>query len=163
MTTITSPIFHPRTPKQLILISPGHNTPGWLTHMASLLDSDSNSAAAVLANPGNDRILTWLLEEPRLIKLCKSFNRELPNQIWTAQDEAQNCDGRFGRDNLERKSEVEKVLEDLESYAVDVAGFDERSTWSLRVVEVDGPFEIRVDEAGHESVVEVPDRRHVYM
>jgi hypothetical protein len=55
------------------------------------------------------------------------------------------------------------VLEELKRSGIDVAGFDERSTWSLRAVEVSGPFEIRVDANGHESVVEVPDRRHVYM
>lgn len=38
-------------------------------------------------------------------------------------------------------------------------GFDEKATWSLRVVEVSGPFEIRVDAKGHESVVELPVRR----
>jgi hypothetical protein len=160
MSTLTSPIFHPRTPNQLILISPGHDTPGWLTHMASLLDP--NGAAAALAHPSKDRMLIWLLTEPRLLKLCKSFNRELTSQTWTAQDEAQNSDGRFGRDNLERKVVIEEVLMDLRSYGIDVAGFDERSTWSLRAVPVKGPFEIRVDAGGHESV-EVPDGRHVYM
>mgnify|MGYP007100417708 CR=1 FL=1 len=48
-------------------------------------------------------------------------------------------------------------------WAFKVEGFDRRATWSLRAVEVNGPFEIRVDEKGHESVPEVPDRRHVYM
>lgn len=55
------------------------------------------------------------------------------------------------------------MLEELKKVGVNVAGVDRRSTWSLRAVEVNGPFEIRVDEKGHESVVEVPDRRHVYM
>lgn len=55
------------------------------------------------------------------------------------------------------------MLEELKQAGVDVSGFERRSTWSLRAVEVNGPFEIRVDEKGHESVVEVPDRRHVFM
>ena len=55
------------------------------------------------------------------------------------------------------------MLEELKRAGVDVAGFDERSTWSLRAVEVQGPFEVRANAKGHESVVEVPDRRHVYM
>jgi hypothetical protein len=163
MSTLTTPIFHPRTQKQLILISPGHDTPGWLTHMATLLDPNNPDAATAFQNPRFDRTLARLLTEPRLIKLCKSFKRELPSQTWTAQDEAQNSDGRFGRENLWRKSEVEDFLDDLQKSGVEVAGFDERSTWSLRAVEVSGPFEIRIDAGGHESVVEVPDRRHVYM
>jgi hypothetical protein len=163
MSTLTTPTFHPRTTKQLILISPGHDTPGWLNHMATLLDPNNPDAETIFQNPRFDRTLTRLLTEPRLIKMCKSSKRELPSQNWTAQDEAQHSDGRFGRDCLERKCEVEDFLEELEKEGVEVAGFDERSTWSLRAVEVSGPFEIRVDAGGHESVVEVPDRRHVYM
>jgi hypothetical protein len=55
------------------------------------------------------------------------------------------------------------VLDELKKLGVNLEGFDRRSTWSLRAVEVNGPFEVRFDEKGHESVVEVPDRRHVYM
>ena len=55
------------------------------------------------------------------------------------------------------------MLEEMKKMGVRVEGFDRRATWSLRAVEVNGPFEIRVDGKGHESVVEVPDRRHVYM
>lgn len=164
--TVTTPIFHPRTTPQKILISPGHSTPGWTTHIATLLPPHTTATAA-FQNPHNDQILRALLSSPRLLKLCKEFNRELPaNQIWTAQDEERNDDGKFGRNNLEREWEVDEVLEELEELkraGVDVAGFDRRSTWSLRAVEVNGPFEIRVDEKGHESVAEVPKRRHVYM
>lgn len=64
---------------------------------------------------------------------------------------------------MEREWEVDEVLEGVKKMGVEVEGFDRRATWSLRAVEVNGPFEIRVDEKGHESVVEVPDRRHVYM
>jgi hypothetical protein len=165
MSTLTTPTFHSRTPNQLILISPGHETPGWLTRMASILDPKFATAAAVLQNPqyDHDRNLIWLLTEPRLLKLCQSFDRELTSQSWTASDEALHDDGRFGRDNLERKDVVEDVLEDLGRRGVDVAGFDERSTWSLRAVPVSEPFEIRLDEGGDESIVEVPDRRHVYL
>jgi len=161
MTSITTPIFHPRSPKQIILISPGHNTPGWITHLASLLSS--NGANAEFQDPQNDQTLCHFLTHPRLLKLCKSFGRELTTQIWTAQDEERNDDGKFGRNNLEREWEVEEVLQELKSAGVGVAGFDERSTWSLRAVEVNGPFEIRFDTEGHESVIEVPCRRHVYM
>lgn len=160
---IATPIFHPRTTPQQILISPGHSTPGWTTHIATLLPPHTTANAA-FQNPSNDRILTTLLNSPRLLKLCKEFKRELPaNQIWTAQDEERNDDGKFGRNNLEREWEVDEVLEELKKAVVSVSGYDRRSTWSLRAVEVNGPFEIRVDEKGHESVVEVPDRRHVYM
>ena len=161
--TTTTPIFHPRTSPQKILISSGHSTPGWTTHIATLLPPHTTATAA-FQNPRNDQILTALLTSPRLLKLCKEFNRELSaNQIWTAQDEERNDDGKFGRNNLEREWEVDEVLEELKKAGVNVAGVDRRSTWSLRAVEVNGPFEIRVDEKGHESVVEVPDRRHVYM
>jgi hypothetical protein len=162
MSTVTTPIFHPRTPTHLSRLSPGPHTPGWITHIATLLPPNG-SANAAFQNPQNNHTLCHLLTHPRLLKLCKSFKRELPNQTWTARDEQQNDDGTFGRNNLEREWEVEEVLEELKRSGIDVAGFDERSTWSLRAVEVSGPFEIRVDANGHESVVEVPDRRHVYM
>ena len=162
MSTITTPIFHPRNPKQLILISPGHDTPGWITHLATLLSSNGDATTA-FKDPRNDNTLCHLLTHPRLLKLVKSFKRELPNQTWTAQDETQSDDGSFGRNNLEREWEVDEVLDELKKGGANVAGFDEKSTWSLRTVEVNGPFEIRVDANGHESVVEVPDRRHVYM
>lgn len=103
------------------------------------------------------------MTEPHLLQLCSLFNRELPSQIWKAEDEEQHSDERFGRDNLERECEVENMLAELERRGVVLKGFDERSTWSLRAVEVNGPFEVRVDAEGHESVAEVPDRRHVHM
>lgn len=174
-TAIQTPIYHPRTPKQLILISPGHSTLGWITHIASLLDPNHNAGAA-FQNPQNDPIITSLLSEPSLLKLCKSFNRTISihsnanvtgeGQVWTAHDEAYHDDGKFGKGNLEREWVVEEVLDDLKvKHGVDLVGkgFDERCTWSLRVVEVEGPFEVRVDEGGHEWVVEVPERRHVFM
>lgn len=106
----------------------------------------------------------FILTFPSLLKLCKEFERELlAGQTWTAEDEEREDDGKIGRDNLERDCEVDEVLDELKKAGVDVAGFDRRSTWSLRAVEVNGPFEIRVDEKGHENVVEVPDRRYVYM
>ena len=161
--TITTPIFHPRNTPQKIIISPGHSNPGWITHIATLLPPNSTANAA-FQSPSNDQILSKLLTSPRLLKLCKEFKRELPaNQVWTAQDEQRSDDGKFGRNNLEREWEVDEVLEELKQAGINVAGFDRRSTWSLRTVEVNGPFEVRVDEKGHESVVEVPDRRHVYM
>lgn len=133
--------------------------------MASLLHPTRNARSA-LQNPCNDQNLIYLLTEPSLIKLCQSFNRTIPsssNQPWTAHDESYHDDGRFGRGNLEREWVVEEVLQVLKQRGVDLTGFDERCTWSLRAVEVKGPFEVRVDEGGHESVVEVPDRRHVFM
>lgn len=159
----TTPIFHSRTTPQKIIISPGHANPGFITYIATLLPPRTTANAA-FQNPANDRILSNLLTSPRLLKLCKTFKRELPaNATWTAADEARNDDGKFGHNNLEREWEVDEVLEELKQAGVNVAGVDRRSTWSLRAVEVNGPFEIRVDEKGHESVVEVPDRRHVHM
>ncbi|KAM0706803.1 hypothetical protein Q7P35_006133 [Cladosporium inversicolor] len=159
----TSPIFHPRNTPQKILISPGHANPGWITYIATLLPPHTTANVA-FQNPANDQILSNLLTSPRLLKLCKTFRRELPaNETWTATDEERKDNGTFGRNNLEREWEVDEVLEELKQAGVDVAGFDRRSTWSLRAVEVNGPFEVRVDEKGHESVVEVPDRRHVHM
>lgn len=159
----TSPIFHPRSTPQRIIISPGHANPGFITYIATLLPPRTTENAA-FQNPANDQILSNLLTSPRLLKPCKTFKRELPaNQNWTAQDEERNDNGTFGRNNLEREWEVDELLEKLKQAGVDVKEFDRRSTWSLRAVEVNGPFEIRVDEKGHESVVEVPDRRRVFM
>ena len=123
----TTPIFHPRNTPQKVLISPGHSTPGFLTHIATLLPPRTTAAAAFL-NPANDTILTALLTSPRLLELCKSFNRDKlsADQPWTAQDEARNDDGKFGRDNLERKWEVDEVLDELRQAGVNVAGFDEK-------------------------------------
>jgi hypothetical protein len=146
-----------------VLISPGHSNPGWISHIATILNPYTTANAA-LQNPANDKILTEILTSPQLLKLCKLFSRELSaDQTWTAQDEARVDDGKFGHNNLEREWEVDEVLDELKKLGANVEGFDRRSTWSLRAVEVNGPFEIRVDEKGHESVVEVPDRRHVYM
>ena len=36
------------------------------------------------------------------------------------------------------------MLDELKQAGVNVAGFDERSTWSLRAVAVNGPFEVRI-------------------
>lgn len=164
-TPIVSPIFHPptTTSKQQILISPGHATPGWITHIATLLSPTGNANAA-FANPRNDVTLCWLLMQPQIISLCKSFDRVLPSQNWSAEDEANSKEDHFGEQmNLERAQVVEDVLEDLKRTGVLLEGFDENAACSLRVVEAGGPFEIRVDARGHESVVEVPDRRHVQM
>lgn len=163
LSPVVSPIFYPRSPKQLILINPGSTGPSWLTHIATLLDP--SGAAAAFSNPRNNPIFTFILTNSRLLKLCKDFNREIiPNRPWTGHDERNHSDGSFGEGNLEREEAVDEVLEDLRlAFGVDATGFDERSTWALRAVEVSGPFEIRVDEDGHESVVEVPNRRHVNM
>jgi hypothetical protein len=163
MTKNTTPIFHPRNTPQKVLISPGHSNPGWITCIATLLPPHTTANAA-FQNPSNDKTLIKLLTSPQLLNLCKSFNRELSaDQTWTAQDEARVDDGKFGHNNLEREWEVDEVLDELKKLGVNLEGFDRRSTWSLRAVEVNGPFEVRFDEKGHESVVEVPDRRHVYM
>ena len=115
----TTPIFHPRNTPQKILISPGHANPGWITYIATLLPPHTTANAA-FRNPSNDRIFTNLLTSPRLLKLCKEFKRELPaNQIWIAQDEERNDDGKFGRNNLEREWEVDEVLEELKKMGVD--------------------------------------------
>lgn len=86
---------------------------------------------------------------------------------WSASDEALSDDVTFGRHNKFRKRAVAEVLEQVKQSrgAVDLKarGFDERSTWNLRVLEVGGPFQIRVDRRGHESVVEVEDKRVVQM
>ncbi|GAB7335258.1 hypothetical protein MBLNU13_g07669t1 [Cladosporium sp. NU13] len=160
---ITTPIFHPRNIplKFLISLRPLHPR---LEHPHRHAPPPSSTANAAFQNPSNDRILTNILTSPRLLKLCKEFKHELSaNHIWTAQDEERNDDGKFGRNNMEREWEVDEVLEELKKAGVDVKGVDRRSTWSLRAFEVNGPFENRVDEKGHESVVEVPDRRHVSM
>lgn len=160
---ISTPIFRPRPVSRTILISPGHATPGWITYIATLLPPHTTANAA-FQNPSNDQILIKILTALGLLKLCREFERELSaDQTWTAEDEEQNDDGKFGRDNLERELEVDEVVDDLKKLGVNVEGFDRRSTWSLRAVEVNGPFEVRVDEKGHESVVEVPDRRYIYM
>lgn len=155
--------------KQEILVSPGHKTPlGWLTHIATLLDPrDESNPTAAFNNPANDALFCYLLTHPRLIGLCKDAGRVWWRAEWSAGDEALSDDETFGRNNKFRERAVAEVLEEVKQGrgGVDLKarGFDERSTWNLRVLEVKGPFQIRVDRRGHESVVEVEDKRIVQM
>jgi len=72
-TTCTPVIFCPCTAKQQILISSGHATPTWLTHMASLLNMNHN-VNAVFNSPSNETLSVQILTSPAPIKLCKDSN-----------------------------------------------------------------------------------------
>lgn len=73
MSHLITPIFIPTHPNQPILLSPGHHTPGWLTHLSTLLPSPA------LNSPANYPLLANFLTHPKLIQECLDFGRVLPS------------------------------------------------------------------------------------
>lgn len=79
-------------------------------------------------------------------------------KTWTAEDEARKRGEESDAfvENPIREVEASELVEEWKARGFGgLEGFDERAAWSLRAVGVSGPFEVRVDEKGHEFVVEV--------
>ncbi|KAM0712173.1 hypothetical protein Q7P37_011267 [Cladosporium fusiforme] len=155
MSTIISPVFIPTHQNQLILLSPGHHTPGWLTHIARLLNKTDPSAA--LNDARNAPLLVHFLTHRALLKECRDFERVLPSTAWSAEDEEKKrkSETQHFVENPAREVEVAELVRDWKQRGFALEGFEERAAWGLRAVRVGGPFEIRVDDGGHEFVVEV--------